>query len=149
MPAKTYCVHLTPDQRAHLLERIGRGRRPAREIARARLLLKVDEGPAGPAWTDDQAAEALEVSPQTVAALRKRFCKRGLKGSVERKSPDREYKTALDGEQEAHLFRIACSEPPEGRDRWSLRLLADQMVDLGIVETLSHETVRQTLKKTA
>lgn len=148
MPAKKYRVELTPDQRDHLFERIGRGERPARELTRARVLLKVDEGPEGPAWTDKRAAEALEVAEGTVQSLRERFCDRGLKGTVERKTPDREYETKLDGEQEAELIRLACSEAPEGRSDWSLRLLADKMIELGVVGSISHEAVRQTLKKT-
>ena len=145
MPNKKYCVELTKDERSHLLERLGRGERPAAEQTRVRVLLKVDEGPDGPAWTDARTAEALEVAKGTVAGIRRRFCKRGLTGCVERKSPDREYERKLDGEQEAELIRIACSEAPEGRSQWSLRLLADKMVELGVVEDLSHETVRQTL----
>jgi hypothetical protein len=148
MPAKKYRVELTEEQRSHLFERIGRGERPARELTRARILLKVDEGPEGPAWTDRRTAEALEVAEGTVAALRERFCDRGLKGTVERKSPDREYDQKLDGEKEAELIRIACSEAPEGRSQWSLRLLADRLVELGVVESISHEAVRKTLKKT-
>lgn len=153
MPNKKYRVELTEDERSHLLERLGRGERPAAEQTRVRVLLKVDEGPEGPAWTDARTAEALEVAKGTVAGIRERFwcvCApvRGLTGCVERKSPDREYDRKLDGEQEADLIRIACSEAPEGRSRWSLRLLADRMVELNIVQDLSHETVRQTLKKT-
>ena len=88
----------------------------------------------------------LEVASGTVAGIRRRFCERGLTGCVERKSPDREYDRKLDGEQEAELIRLACSEAPEGRSQWSLRLLADEMVELNVVENLSHETVRQTLR---
>ncbi len=116
------------------------------EQTRVRALLKVDEGPEGPAWTDDRTAEALEVASGTVAGIRRRFCKRGLTGCVERKSPAREYDRKLDGEQEAELIRLACSEASEGRSQWSPRLLADEMVELGIVEDLSHETVRQALR---
>ena len=148
MPNKKYRVELTGEQRSHLFERLGRGERPAAEQTRVRVLLKVDEGPNGPAWTDDRTAEALEVAEGTVAGIRRRFCERGLTGCVERKSPDRDYDRKLDGEQEAELIRLACSEAPEGRSRWSLRLLADQMVELGFAQDLSHETVRQTLKKT-
>lgn len=148
MPAKKYRVKLSSDERAHLLERIGRGERPAREQTRARILLKVDEGPDGPGWSDARAAQALEVAEGTVAALRRRFQERGLRGTVERKAPDREYETKLDGEQEAKLIQLACTEAPEGRSEWSLRLLADRMVQLGVVDSISHETVRQTLKKT-
>lgn len=149
MPSKKYRVKLSEDDRSHLLERLGRGERPAAEQARVRVLLKVDEGPGGPAWTDARAAEALEVTAGTVAGIRKRFSERGLAGCVERKTPAREYECKLDGEQEAELLRLACSEAPDGRSQWSLRLLADRMVELGIFESLSHETVRQTLKKTA
>ena len=149
MPNKKYRVELTADQRSHLLERLGRGERPAAEQTRVRVLLKVDEGEGGPAWPDARTAEALEVAKGTVAGIRQRFSERGLVGCVERKSPDREYECKLDGEQEAQLIRLACSEAPDGRSGWSLRLLADEMVQLGVVEKLSHETVRQTLKKTS
>jgi len=149
MPTKKYCVELTPDQRARLLEWIGRGERPAREQTRARVLLKADEGPEGPAWRDDRIAEAFELSSGGVAGIRERFCERGLEGTVKRKSPNREYDRKLDGEKEAELIRLACSEAPEGRSEWSLRLLSDKMVELGVVDTLSHETVRRTLKKTS
>jgi len=148
MPTKKYCVELTSDQRARLLEWVGRGERPAREQTRARVLLKADEGPEGPSWTDGQIAEAFELSSGGVAGIRERFCERGLEGTVKRKSPDREYERKLDGEKEAELIRLACSEAPEGRSEWSLRLLSDKMVELGVVDTLSHETVRRTLKKT-
>ena len=149
MPAKKYRVELSSEQRDHLLERIGRGERLAREQTRARILLKVDEGPEGPAWPDVRAADALEVAEGTVAALRRRFSARGLRGAVERKAPDREYQTKLDGEQEARLIQLACTEAPQGRSEWSLRLLADRLVELGVVDSISHETVRQTLKKTS
>lgn len=148
MPKKKYRVKLSSEERAHLLERLGRGERPAREQTRARILLKVDEGPDGPAWSDARAAEALEVAAGTVAGIRQRFSERGLVGCVERKRPDREYERKLDGEQEARLIQLACSQAPDDRSEWSLRLLADRMVELGVVESLSHETVRQTLKKT-
>mgnify|MGYP006446617571 CR=1 FL=1 len=146
MPNKKYPVELTEEQRSDLLECIWRGERPAAEQTRVRVLLKVDEGPEGPAWTDARTAEALEVASGTVAGIRRRFSERGVEGTVKRKTPDREYETKLDGEQEAELIRLACSEAPGGRSQWSLRLLADKMVELGVVDTLSHETVRQTLR---
>lgn len=148
MPNKKYRVKLSEEERSHLLERLGRGERPAAEQTRVRILLRVDEGPNGPAWTDARTAEALEVAAGTVASVRQRFSERGLTGCVERKAPDREYQRKLDGEKEAELIRLACSQAPEGRSAWSLRLLADRMVELGVVKKLSHETVRQTLKKT-
>jgi hypothetical protein len=147
--AKTHRVELTNADRRWLLEFIGRGEAPVREQTRARVLLKADEGPEGPAWSDDRIAEALELSSGGVAGIRRRFSERGTQGTVKRKAPDREYETKLDGEQEARLLQLACSEAPEGRSEWSLRLLADRMVELGVVDTLSYETVRQTLKKTS
>ena len=148
MAGKRYGVNLSIEQRSRLLEWIGRGERPAGEQRRARVLLKADEGPEGPAWPDERIAEAFELSAGGVAGIRRRFCQRGLEGTVRRKAPDREYERKLDGEKEAELIRLACSEAPDGRSAWSLRLLADEMVELGIVDTLSHETVRRTLKKT-
>ena len=148
MTGKKHGVTLSIEQRSRLLEWIGRGERPAGEQRRARVLLKADAGPDGPAWTDERIAEAFELSARGVAAIRRRFCQRGLRGTVQRKAPDREYERKLDGEQEAELIRLACSEAPDGRSTWSLRLLADEMVELGIVDTISHETVRRTLKKT-
>jgi transposase len=149
MSRKAYRVELTETDRTWLLEFISRGAAPAREQTRARVLLKADEGPEGPAWPDDRIADALELSVGGTKGIRRRFAERGLKGCVKRKKPDREYERKLDGEQEARLVQLACSKAPEGRSQWSLRLLADRMVELGVVDTLSHETVRQTLKKTA
>jgi Homeodomain-like domain len=91
----------------------------------------------------------LETSTATVGRVRERFCRQGLDAALERSLPDRAYKRSLDGRAEARLIALACSEAPRGRDRWSMRLLADKAVELGIVETVSHETVRKTLKKTS
>jgi hypothetical protein len=146
---KKYHICLTDNERKHLLEIIGRGSCPARKQTRARLLLKLDEGSGGPAWSDQRAARALEVCGATAARLRRKFDKEGLEAALNRKAPDRDYERKMDGQNEARLIRLACSEPPEGRDRWTLRLLANQMVELGLVESLSHETVRSTLKKTS
>jgi len=146
MSKKTNRVELSEEQRRRLLEWIGRGERPVGEQRRAWVLLKADEGPEGPVWSDDQITEAFELSKGGVAGIRQRFCRRGLEGTVKRKSPDREYERKLDGEKEAELIRLACSEAPEGRSEWSLRLLSDKMVELGVVDTLSHETVRRTLR---
>lgn len=139
-----YTVTLSDDDREALRLLIGRGTAPARAITRARILLKTDAD--GPAWDDGRIAEALDVAPATVQRVRKRFVTDGLAGAVERKRPDRVYARALDGRGEAELTRLACSTPPEGRARWTLRLLADRMVTLGY--EASHETVRQALKKT-
>jgi hypothetical protein len=109
-------------------------------------LEKADEGPERPEWSDDPIAEALELSSGGVANIRRRHAERGLEGCVRRKAPDREYKTKPDGEQEARLIRPACSKAREGHGRWSLRLLADRLVELNVVGSIGHETVRQTLQ---
>lgn len=98
---------------------------------------------------DGRIGEAFELTTGGVASIRERYCKRGLEGTGWRKYPDREYDRKLDGENEAQLIRLACSEAPKGRSEWSLHLLAEKMVELGVVDTLNHETVRRTLKKTA
>ena len=121
-------------------------------LNRARILLKTDRGEhsgEGPAPLDRQVAQTLETSTATVARVRERFFRQGLDASLERSMPDREYKRSLDGRAEAHLIALACSQAPEGRDRWSMRLLAEKAVELGIVEAISHETLRKTLKKTS
>ena len=100
-------------------------------------------------WTDERIARALDTSVATMGRVRKRFCRQGLEVALERSLPDRVYERSLDGRAEARLIALARSEAPEGRDRWSMRLLADKAVELGIVESLSHETVRKTLKKTS
>jgi hypothetical protein len=146
MSRKTYRVELTEADCTWLFEFIGRGSAPAREQTRARVLLKADQGPDGPAWPDDRIADALELSIGGTKGIRRRFAERGLKGCVKRKKPDREYERKLDGEQEARLVQLACSEAPDGRSQWSLRLLADRLVQLGIVDSISYETVRQTLQ---
>jgi transposase len=141
-------VHLTDDQRADLRRRIAAGHGSARELAHARILLKADQSPGGPAWPDEAIARALEVSTATIERVRRRFVAQGLDGAVRRKPPDRVYARKIDGEQEAHLVALSCSEPPEGRARWSMRLLADKLVELRIVPSVSDETVRRALKKT-
>jgi transposase len=123
-------------------------------LNRARILLKADvglehAGGGAQALIDKEIAKMLETSTATVQRVRERFCAQGLEAALERSVPDRVYKRSLDGRAEARLIALACSEPPEGRGRWSLRLLADKAVELGIVEEVSHETVRKTLKKTS
>lgn len=147
MPAKQ-AVCLSDDDRRHLdrLTRVGRAH--ARSIQHARILLLADASDDGPAWTDEKVADALGCGASTVARVRKRFLKDGLDEAVRprREAPGRPPK--IDGVAEAHLVALACSEPPEGRATWSLRLLADRFVALGVSESVSHETVRLTLKKT-
>jgi transposase len=145
---KKYVVCLTEEERGQLETLVRRGRAHTRKLLYARILLKADaDGPDR--WTDERIAQALEVSTATVARERRRFCEDGLKVALMPKKPGRPRRRILDGRAEAHLIALSCSDPPEGRERWSMRLLADRMVELGHVEALSHETVRRTLKKTA
>ena len=143
-----YAVELTGEGRARLRTLVGSGVAPARVLTRARVLLKADQGEGGAAWADAAIAGALEVHPATVARVRRQFVEAGLEAALERKRPDRVYERALDGAAEAHLIALACSGPPVGRERWTLRLLADELVRLGVVDAVSHETVRRTLKQT-
>lgn len=146
--ASTSRVVLSDDERAELRTRVGSGIAPARELTRARILLKTDRGDAGPGWSDAMIAGALEIHASTVSRVRRQCVDQGLEATLGRKTPDRVYERTLDGDQEAHLIALTCGTPPDGCARWSLRLLADEMVRLEIVETISHETVRQVLKKT-
>jgi hypothetical protein len=145
---KQYVVRLSEVERASLRTLISRGDAPARAQTHARILLKANRGEAGPEWTDGAISAALEVDPTTVARVRKLYVTEGLEAALHRKAPDRVYRRKLDGEQEARLVAVACSEPPNGRKRWTLRLLADTLVELEVVEAVSHETVRRTLQQT-
>lgn len=145
---KKYVVRLTDEEREQLKALVSKGRASARKIVRAQVLLKVDAD--GPNWIDRQVAEAFGIRANTVADIRERFVEEGMDRALDRKQPDdppRQRK--LDGAGEARLIAIACGEAPEGRARWTLRLLAGQLVELAIVDRISHETVRQTLKKTS
>ena len=146
--AYPYRVILTEEQRAELRGLVGSGTAPARMLTRARILLKADHGEGGPGWSDAAIVGALDVNASTVLRVRRSFVAHGLSATLERKRPDRVYARALDGEQEARLIAIACSDTPEGAEHWSLRLLAEELVRLEVVPTISHETVRHTLKKT-
>jgi hypothetical protein len=122
---------------------------PASALTHARILLKANQGEAGSSWTDAAIGAALEVNPATVARVRMRYVAAGLDAAVYRKPPARQYHRRLDGEQEARLVALTCSAPPEGHKRWTLRLLADRLVALQVVESVSYETVRQALKQTS
>jgi transposase len=145
MPAKKYIVNLTAEEREELEALISSGVAPARKLTRARILLKADED-----WTDKAISEALDVGLATVQRVRKRFVEWGGISAIERRKPRRQYERKLDGDAEARLIALACSAPPEGRKRWTLRLLAERVVTLEAVdiESISHEAVRQVLKKT-
>ena len=150
---KKYPVILSEAQREQLKSLIAAGSAPARKLTHARILLKADQSPEGPGWVDEQVADAVEVSQPTVARVRKQYFEEGLEAALNRRPPNRHYQRKLDGEQEARLLALACSEPPEGQAHWSLRLLADRLVadrlvELEVVEDISYQTVRRTLKKT-
>jgi transposase len=144
---KKYRVTLNEEDRTALTRLINRGVAPARSLTCARILLKADESEAGPAWTNAAIAAALEVTELTVTRVRKRFVDGGLERVLQRREQARRKARKLDGAQEAHLIALACSQAPEGQQRWTLRLLASKMVALGQVDELSHETVRQVLKR--
>lgn len=146
---KEYRVTLTAAERDELEQMLARGKADVRRLKHAQVLLKADQAEGGPAWPDERIVAALNVGIATVQRLRQRFVLEGLQAAL---SPyrvgQRLYQRKLDGEQEAKLIALACSTPPVERGRWTLRLLAGRMVELQHVDTLSHETVRQTLKKT-
>jgi transposase len=144
---KKYCVTLTPAEREQLLRLTHSGKTSARKIKRAHVLLKADAAHPEACWTDEQISAAYNVHPNTIADIRKRFALSGLDTALKER-PRGHRARALDGEAEAHLIAIACSPAPDGHDHWTLRLLANRMVELKHVERVSHETVRQTLKKT-
>ncbi len=147
--AKLYRVTLTHPERDELQHMISRGKGDARKLAHARVLLQADESDGrGPRRTDGQIAQALNLSTRTVERVRQRLVEQGLEAALVPARSSRVYQRKLDGSQEARLIALACSKPPAGKRRWTLRLLADQAVELEITDTLSHETVRQTLKKT-
>lgn len=149
MPAKRYRVELTPDERQELTKLVSAGRRSARTITRARILLKADQADGGPGWDDGRIADALGCGRRTVERVRQRLVEEGLDAALTHKPQCRPSRQpVLDGAAEARLIALACSEPPDGRAGWTLRLLADRLVELEVVEAVSYETVRRVLKKT-
>jgi transposase len=141
---KRYIVTLTEAEREELNQLIGRGKGAARKLLHARILLKADSTVG---WTDERIAEALEVSVSSIERVRERFVEEGLSAALERQAPKRVYQRKLNGEQEAHLVALVCSQPPVDRGRWTLKLLAQKMVELEYVDSVAPETIRQTLKK--
>jgi transposase len=144
---KKYIVTLTQVERQMLQEMLSRGKAAARKLVHARILLKADAGGGGPGWRDEAIAEGLEVGRATVERIRREFVEEGLQAALERRKPRRQYERALDGDGEAHLVALACSQAPEGRSRWTLRLLAGRMVELEYVDKVSKDTVCRVLKK--
>ena len=145
---KKYFVKLTSEERSYLEKLVSSGNNPARKLRRARILLKSYSSEGGPNWTIEAICEALDVHFATVTNVRKAFAEGRLEKALNRKKPEREYEHRLDGNAEAHLITLACSDAPEGYERWTLRLLQDRFVKLEIVKSVSHETIRTTLKKT-
>src|SRR5919205_4473352 len=145
---KIYRVRLTDEERAYLEDVVRVGKASARTLTHARVLLKADEGSGGPAWQDSQIMDALDVSRSTVERVRTRCVEGGLDAALRPRPSATPRLRKLDDAQEAQLVAVACSPAPRGRKRWTLRLLADKLVELQVVDAVSYETVRRTLKKT-
>ncbi len=147
---KKYIIRLNVDERQMLSKLARSGKAAARKITRARILLKADAGEGGPGWTDERIAEALEVGVRMIENVRRRCVAEGPQAAAcGRAWPDRPAQRKLDGAGEARLVAVACSEPPTGRARWTMQLLADELVVLQVTDSISDETVRRTLKKTS
>ena len=146
--AKKYIVTLKDEERAALNQIIHGGKGAARKLTRARILLKADASADCPAWKDEQIVEALDVGIATVERLRRQFVEEGFEAALCGRPSTRQREYKLDGNAEARLVALACGEAPEGRSRWTLRLLAGKMVELEYIDAVSHETVRRVLKKT-
>ena len=145
-----YAVRLTDTEREHVQTLITAGPAPAGKLLPARMLLKADQGPQGPAWTDEVIAQAVEVSQPTSFRVRRPSVEQGLQAALDRRPPTREEQRQLDGAQEAHRVALACGPPPEGQGRWSWRLRADKLVELEVAEVaedVSSQTVRRVLKQ--
>ncbi len=148
MPAKKYKIVLTDDERASLRTLISTGKAAARKLTHARVLLACEETAEQRGASDTEVAERVHVSRATVERIRKAFVEEGLEGALNAKRPRQTRPPKFDGESEARLIAVACSEPPQGQVRWTLKLLADELVELDVFDSVSTETVRQTLKKT-
>jgi transposase-like protein len=147
--AKKYIVKLTADERSELEQMVRKGKAAGWKLQRAHALLRCDQGPEGPAWPDERVAEAHGVTTRSLESWRKQAVERGPLSLLERKPRATPALTGkLDGEKEARLTALACSRPPKGYARWSLRLLAERLVELEVVASISHETVRRAMKKT-
>ena len=145
--AKEYIVRLSEEERTDLESLIHKGKVAAHKRHHAEILLKADISELGAKWLDSQISEAFGILTRTVERVRERLVQEGLEAALNRAKPIRVKSRVIDGEKEAHLLALACSDAPDGRSRWTLRLLGQQMVELGHVESVSHETIRQTLKK--
>ena len=148
MAKKKYIVSLTDEERQELEQFTNTGKASAYKINHARILLKADTNQPDGGWIDEAISQALDLSVATIERVRQRFVETNLETALSRQVQQQRKPRRLDGEQEAYLVALTCGEAPEGFGRWSLRLLAQRMVELEYVESVSHETVRQTLKKT-
>lgn len=144
---KKYIVRLSVEERQHLIDLVRKGKVAAYKRRGAQILLKADIGKEGPGWKDEQIVETLGVSVRTVERVRERLCRLGFEKCLLRVR-GKARRRRLDGAQEAQLITLVCSSPPEGSARWTLRMLADKMVELEYIDNVSYETVRQVLKKT-
>lgn len=145
---KKYVIELSSNEREFLNEIMSKGKSKARKIQHAQILLKADESDEGVSWPDEKISNTLDVSVRTVERVRQRCVEHGLEDAlVSRKNPNGAQRRKLDGHGEAHLCKLACSQPPEGREHWTLCLLRDRLVELKVVDTISRETVRSVLKK--
>jgi hypothetical protein len=148
MPAKIYRVTLEKEERAELTAMVSKGSGNARRMRRARILLMADESQENGGWKDADIAAALSASMRTVERTREKCVEHGIEAALNHTRPQQTRRKILDGAAEARLIQLACSEAPEGREDWSMQLLADKLIELEVVETVSRETVRTTLKKT-
>jgi hypothetical protein len=146
--AKKYRVTLTAEEREELQALLAKGKASARKLAHARVLLQVDETATGAGRTDEETAGALHLSVRTVERVRERFVEQGLAAALLPAPSKRVYARTFDGASEARLLALACGAPPEGKGHWTLRLLAERLVELQVLDTVSRECVRQALKKT-
>lgn len=142
-------MRLTEEERTDLESLIHKGKVAAHKRLHAEILLKADVSESGERWKDKQISEAFGISIRTVERVRERLVQKGLESALNRAVPTRARKRKIDGENEAHLVALMCGDAPEGRSRWTLRLLGQQMVELGYVDSVAHETIRQALKKTS
>lgn len=148
MPSKKYIVDLTPWEKSYLEKITNKGKTAAYKMNHARILLKADINQEGGGWTDSKISEALNIGHATIERVRKRFVEEGLESALNRREQKNRRSPIIDGEKEAYLISLACSKTAVGKSRWTLQMLADKMVELKVVEQVSIETIRQTLKKT-
>ena len=148
MPSKKYIVDLSPSERNYLEEITNKGKTAAYKMNHARILLKADINQEEGGWTDSKISEALNIGHATIERVRKRFVEEGIESALNRRKQKNRRSRIIDGEKEAYLIAIACSQTPVGKSHWTLQMLADKMVELKVVEKVSTETIRQTLKKT-